>query len=145
MLSGWGKLVANKFFGFSRGTNRSSYTQLYVAFFLSAIFHTFGDSIHRGSITYRHITFFLLQAVAITLEDLVIYCSTRLLLQRKIKLNTGGHLVHAVVRVIGYSWVLLWLCWTLPMWVDESSVAGSHNKDRGRIAQFLADKWQQWV
>ena len=39
MFAGLGRLVANKFLKFPRGTNRSSYTQLYVAFFLSALFH----------------------------------------------------------------------------------------------------------
>ena len=43
MLAELGRLVANKVFKFSRGTGRSSYTQLYVAFFLSAVFHFVGE------------------------------------------------------------------------------------------------------
>lgn len=148
MLSRWGKLVANKFLKFPRGTNLSSYTQLYVAFFLSALFHTFGETIHERRMTYRNLKFFLLQAVGITFEDFIVYVAKRLLVQRGIKPNAGkadGGWVHAAVRVIGYCWLLLWFCLTLPVWVDEFSVAGSGNVDRGPIARFLAGKWKQWA
>ena len=60
MLAGLGKLVANKISKFPRGTNLSSYTQLYVAFFLSAILHFSGDFAYEKRITSRSFRLFLL-------------------------------------------------------------------------------------
>ena len=142
---GWegsGRLVANKFLGLPRGTNLSSYTQLYVAFFLSAILHFSGDFAFEKRIVSRSFRFFLLQAVGITFEDLVIYTTKRLL-------RRGGKAdipwIAVVVRVIGYCWVTLWLCWTLPVWLDEFNALGFSSADRRPIAQFLLNKWNRWA
>ena len=148
MLTGFGRLVANKFFKFTRGTNRSSYTQLYVAFFLSGCIHVLGDLTYEKRIVYRSLKFFLLQAAAITSEDLIIYLSNRLLAQRGIELKSGGvneTWVDTVVRGIGYCWVTSWFCLTLPMWVDETSTFGLYANHRGPIAQFLMREWQRWT
>jgi len=142
MLAGFGRLVANKIFKFPRGTKRSSYTQLYVAFFLSAILHFFGDLAYEKRITSRSFKFFLLHAVAITFEDLVIY-TTKRLLRREGKADkpwTG-----VVVRVIGYCWVTLWLCLAMPPWLDELNTLGFSSADRKPIAKFLLNKWNQWA
>lgn len=148
MLSGWGRLVSNKLLKFPRGTNRSSYTQLYVGFFLSGIFHCFRESITQKRIVPHNLKFFLLQAVAITFEDFVIYVTKPLLPQRGIRPNSGKAgrwWVDVVVRVVGYCWVVLCFSLTLPIWLDEASVTGFYNKDRGPIAQFLTDRWKQWA
>ena len=148
MLTGLGRLVANKMFKFPRGTNLSSYTQLYVAFFLSAVFHFAGEFTYERRIVYRSFKFFILQAVAITLEDFVVYLSKRFLLQRGIKFSPGGAdecWTEAVVRVVGYCWVILWFCLTLPVYVDEASAAGFYKTDRGSIAQFLFDARLSWT
>ena len=79
MLAGLGRLIANKLVKFPRGTNLSSYTQLYVAFSLSGLLHFSGDFVYEKRIVSRSFKFFLLQAVAITFEDLVIYITKRLL------------------------------------------------------------------
>ena len=50
-----------------------------------------------------------------------------------------------VVRVIGYCWVTLWLCLTLPVWLDELNALGFNSADRRPIAQFLLNKWNQWA
>ena len=70
MLSGLGRLVANKILKFLRGTNRSSYTQLCVTFFLSAALHSTGGFVGERWMASRCFKFFLLQAAAITLYRL---------------------------------------------------------------------------
>ena len=148
MVSGLGRLVANKFLKFPRGTNWSSYTQLYIAFFLSGLLHFSGDFMFEKRMVYRSFKFFLLQAAAITFEDLVIYIAKGLLHWGGIELKPGKadeSWVEAVVRVVGYCWVTLWFCWTLPMWIDEPNTVGIGSVDRGPITQFLLDTWKRWA
>ena len=148
MIVGLGKLVANKFLKFPRGTNWSSYTQLYIAFFLSALIHFSGDFMFEKRLVYRSFKFFLLQAVAITVEDFVIYSTKRLLHWRGIELKLGKadeSWAEAVLRVIGYCWVTLWFCFTVPMILDELNTFGVSSADRGTMTQFLLDTWKQWA
>jgi len=148
MLVGFGRLIANKLLKFPRGTNRSSYTQLYVVFFLSGLVHFGGDFIVEKRMVYGSFNFSLLQAVAITFEDFVIYIAKRLLRWGGMELRPGGDdesWAEVVVRVIGYCWVTLWFCWTLPIRLDELSALGLGITDRKPIAQFLVDTWKQWA
>ena len=143
---GWGRVIANKLLKFPRGTNRSSYTQLYVAFFLSGLFHFAGDFVIQRRMVYNSFKFFLLQAVVITFEDFVIYIAKGLLRQRGIEFKQekfDGSWVGAVLRVVGYCWVTLWFCLTLPVWLDELNARGYSAMDKGPIAQFLLDTWKQ--
>jgi len=97
-------------------------------------------------IVYRSLKFLLLQAIAITFEDLVIYTAKRLLHRGGMEFKPGRvdeSWAEAVVRVIGYCWVTLWFCATLPVWVDESSAIGFASTDRGVITQSLLDTWKQ--
>ena len=97
---------------------------------------------------YRSFKFFLLQAAAITFEDLVIYIAKSLLRWGGIELKPGKadeSWAEAVVRVAGYCWVTLWFCWTLPMWIDEANTVGIGSVDRGPITQFLLDTWERWA
>lgn len=145
---GLGRLTANKLLKFPRGTNGSSYIQLYLAFFMTAIFHFAGDFMYEKRLVSRSFKFFLLQAVAITFEDFVIYLAKRFLPQSGIESkpgNAGWSWGGAVVRVIGYCWVLIWFCLTVPVWMDEANAAGFGAVDRGPIAQFLVDTWKQRV
>ena len=144
MFTGLGRLVANKFLGFPRGTNRSSYTQLYLAFLLSGLLHFAGDFMFERRMVYRSFKVCLLQAVVITFEDLIIHVATRLLGRRGIELRPGRtnkHWAETVTRVIGYCWVTLWFCLTMPIWVDEPNTVGFFSSDRGPITQFLLDAW----
>ena len=100
---------------------------------------------YEKQMVYRSFKFFLLQAAAITFEDLVIYMAKRFLI-RGIKLKPGGDDESrggAVVRVLGYCWVILWFCLTLPAWLDGASAAGLHDTDRGPITQFVSDTWRK--
>jgi len=146
MFRGLGRLVANKLLKLPHGSNRSSYTQLYIAFFLSGIIHSSADFMLEKRMVYRSFKFFLLQAVAITFEDFVIYIAKRLLCRRGVELKPGTvneSWVETAVRVIGYCWVTLWFCSTLPVWLDEPNSIGFGSTDRGAITQFLLDTWKQ--
>lgn len=148
MFTGLGRLVTNKFLGFPRGTNRSSYTQLYLAFLLSGLLHFAGDFMFERRMVYRSLKFCLLQAVVITFEDLIIHIATRLLRRKGIELKPGRNderWAEMVVRAVGYCWVVLWFCLTLPIWVDEANTVGFFSSDRGPITQFLLDAWKQWA
>ncbi|KAF9777635.1 membrane bound O-acyl transferase family-domain-containing protein [Thelephora terrestris] len=147
-VAGLGKLVANKTLKFPRGTKRSSYVQLYLAFFLSGIFHFAGDFMYEKRFVSRSFKFFLLQAVAITFEDFVLSLAKRYLPQSGIESklrDAGWSWLEVVVRVVGYCWVILWFCLTVPVWMDESSAAGFGIANRGPIAQFLMDTWKKRV
>ena len=148
MLAGLGRLVANKLLKFPRGTNLSSYTQLYVAFFLSAVLHFSGDFTYEKRITSRSFKFFLLQPVVIAFEDFVIHITKPLLRRGGTEPKPGKPRkpwAEVVLRIIGYGWVTLWLCLTLPPWRDELNVLGLDSADRRPIAEFLLNKWNKWV
>lgn len=143
---GLGRLVSNKLLKFPRGTTRSSCTQLYLAFFLSALLHFPGDFMVQKEMVYYSFKFFLLQAVAITFENLVIYIAKRSLRQRGIELEAGkvdGSWAGVVLRVIGYCWVTLWFCLTFPVWLDELDTKGFGRINRGPITQFVLDTWKE--
>ena len=146
-VSGLGKLVANRILKIPRGTNASFYTQLYVAFFVSGLIHQAGDCLFEKRIVYRSLNFFLLQAVAITFEDFVIYIAKRFLLRWGIKLTpgkAGESWTEMFVRVMGYCWVVVWFCFSWPMFHDGLSVIGYNSIDRGHISQFLLDAKTRW-
>jgi uncharacterized membrane protein len=148
MLTGLGRLVSNKFLKFPRGTNRSSYAQLYVAFLLSGTIHFAGDFISRKRLVYHSFKFFLLQAVVITFEDFVIYAGKRLLLRGGIKLNPGRSnesWTEYGVRVLGYCWVVLWFCLTLPAWRDKTSAISWDGADKLPLSQLVLGLWKRWA
>ena len=148
MFTGLGRLVANKLLKFPRGSNRSSFTQLYLAFFLSALIHFSGEFMFERRLVYHSFKFFFFQALAITLEDLVISAAKSLLRRSGIKLEPGKadeSWAEVVLRIVGYCWVVLWFCWTIPVWMDENSVAGLHAGDVMPIAQFVLDTWRRWM
>jgi len=146
MFAGLGRLVANKLLKFPRGSNRSSYTQLYVAFLLSGLLHFSGDFMLEKRMVYRTFKFFLLQAVAITFEDFVFYIAKGFLRRGGVEVKPGRAdetWADAVVRVVGYCWVTLWICLTLPIWLDGLSSIGVNSLGKGAITQFILDTWQQ--
>ena len=148
MIGGLGRFTASKFFKFPRGTNRSSYTQLYVAFFLSGMIHSSGDFVVEKRMVYRSFKFFLIQAVIITFEDFVIYIAKRTLRRWGIELKPGkpdGSWERAVVRVIGYCWVTLWASLTFPIFLDGLNATGWGSADRGPITQLVLDRWKRWA
>ena len=148
MLGGLARLISNKFFKFPRGTKLSSYSQIYLVFFLSAIIHSFADLALGERNAFRPYKFFFFQIIAITLEDLVINLAKTLLRRRGIELKpgkAGESWAEVGVRVIGYCWVLLWLCLTLPAWLDEPNAIGFRTSDKRPITEYLLNKWNQWL
>ncbi|KAG1744631.1 membrane bound O-acyl transferase family-domain-containing protein [Suillus paluster] len=111
-LSPFGQKMAS-FLGFQSGTNGSSYTQLYTAFFVSAIAHLGGDAILNTSRIGVSSPFFVYQALAITFEDGVIAAARR-----------AGVRETKWTRVIGYVWVICWFVATATPWVTAVGVAG---------------------
>jgi len=148
MLGGLGRLVANRILKFPRGSNRSSYTQLYVGFFLSGLLHAFGDFAVEKRVVYRSFNFFLLQAVVITFEDFVVYIAKRSLRQGGIEFKLGTadeSWAGVVLRVIGYCWVTIWATLTFPVFIDGLSALGCGSSDRGPITQVLLNQWKRWA
>ena len=99
--------------GFRKGTIASKYTQLYVGFLVSALIHEVGAlcAVHHDTGELR---FFLLQAVAITFEDIAIACAKRL----------GYHRVGPIGRAVGYLWTFCWKSYSLRLWFDPYLRAG---------------------
>ena len=97
---------------------------------------------------YRSFKFFLLQAVGITFEDLIVYIAKHLLRRGGVELKLGRvdeSWAETVLRVVGYCWVTLWFCLTLPVWVDELNSLGVGSFDRGVITQFLLDMRERQI
>ncbi|PIL32185.1 hypothetical protein GSI_05430 [Ganoderma sinense ZZ0214-1] len=124
-LSACGKAVAAAL-GFKKGSNASSYSQLYTAFFLSGLFHCFGD-LAIGAPFGSSMPFFVANAAAISFEDAVIAVGRRLGVasNRQPSENTNtqedGKGKEAPpprwVRVVGYAWVFVWFSYALRLFV----------------------------
>jgi gliotoxin/aspirochlorine biosynthesis aminotransferase len=100
--------------GIKRGTNMSSYTQLWLAFTLSGIFHALSQLMAPSptNITFEERTvgiflFFLWQAAAITIEDFVHWLW---------KQGGGSFAKRSVLRTaVGYAWVLFSMWYSIPL------------------------------
>jgi hypothetical protein len=108
-----GKAVARTF-GFRPGSQASSSTQLYIAFILSGIIHTVGGDAMVGA-TYlgASFPFFFVQAVAITVEDMVIAV-----------IGAVNLVPLYYLRLLGYLWVFWWFNLTAPLYINWSIEAG---------------------
>jgi hypothetical protein len=90
--------------GFKRGSAGSACTQICIAFLISGLIHAAGD-IHMGKQYWGlSLGFFLLQALAILLEDAVIGLAAR----------AGLFSSSFLVRLIGYGWVFMWFTFLMP-------------------------------
>ncbi|KIX08170.1 uncharacterized protein Z518_02826 [Rhinocladiella mackenziei CBS 650.93] len=90
-------------FGVKRGSLASRYLQLYNAFFISALIHHVGAlNIPYSSSVWDQFIFFMMQPVAITIEDFAIYLGKRAGLKESWK-----------TRAVGYAWVWCVLSYTL--------------------------------
>ncbi|KAJ4474273.1 hypothetical protein J3R30DRAFT_3507258 [Lentinula aciculospora] len=132
VVSSHGKFAAQRVFRFSKGSVASSYTQLYIAFFLSGL-------IHVTSFDTRPVWFFLSQAATITFEDIVICFG------RKIGLRSSP-----TTRLLGYVWVFCSLTLTFGIWLDSMNSAGIGDYDGtiilrryhgSLLTEFLRDKY----
>ena len=105
-----------------RGTWLSSQTQVWTAFFLSAIIHSFGDTMMGRRFFGRSFPFFLSNALAITLEDAVIALGKA----QGIGMRADGSPTRAA-KIVGYVWVVLCVRFTAPFYVDWMFESGVTN------------------
>ncbi|KAI1792380.1 membrane bound O-acyl transferase family-domain-containing protein [Ganoderma leucocontextum] len=110
-FSACGKAVSSTL-GFKKGSNASSYSKLYTAFFLSGLLHSFGD-LALGEPFGKSMPFFLTNAVAITFEDAAISVARRLGVGSATKTKGKEGPPPRWVRVLGYTWVFVWFSYSL--------------------------------
>ncbi|KAJ7167814.1 membrane bound O-acyl transferase family-domain-containing protein [Mycena filopes] len=121
-LSAHGRFVAHKVLRLQPGTKASAYTQLYVAFLVSGTMHYLPEYMvlrHWGG---GALWFFLLQAVAITLEECVMGLGRGL-----------GITGNWKWKLVGYFWVWSWFAFSLPIWQDPLLHAGVFEEVRYSI------------
>jgi hypothetical protein len=110
--------------------------------------HFCGEFTFEKRIVYYSFKFFLLQALAITVEDFIIYLTKRLLLPGGTALKIGGideSWAGTVVRVLGYCWVTLWFCLSLPVWIDGANELWFGNLGESSIAGYFMLAQKQWA
>ena len=105
--------------GFPRGSWLSSRTQLLVGFSATGMIHVFGDWAmgHSGG----SFPFFILQALAIAVEDAVIAIAKTL----HPKLGDARW-----TRVVGYMWTIAWFSWSTVLYADWLVHAMRNNSQR---------------
>ncbi|KAH7882905.1 membrane bound O-acyl transferase family-domain-containing protein [Phlebopus sp. FC_14] len=129
-VSSYGKYAA-RMLGFKSGSQASSYTQLYVGFLVSATAHMFGDVMMTPSILGISLTFFVSQACAITVEDVIIAAAKKV---------TGVKRRNIWTRAIGYAWVCWWFCYSLSGPFDAMIAYASSPEKFERIAPTMVEK-----
>lgn len=107
-----------------------TYFKLYGSFFISGLLHYAADYMLFQNWSGTSIRFFVLQAVAITFEDIAIALASRLGFNR----NMLGF------RVIGYVWVFAWFAFSLPIWLDPIVHAGT--MDEGVNVSLILGVWR---
>jgi hypothetical protein len=78
--------------------------------------------------------FFLSQAVAITLEDLVIELAKR----------AGFKQSNVFLRRLGYIWVFCWFVYSLPSWVDFEISSGAYQHGGTKFSLILGLYRGEW-
>ena len=107
-----GRFLAYNVLRLQRKSKAAFLVQLYTSFAISAVVHAVGDFALLGYWSSRHgLRFFLLQAVAIHVETIVIERGSRF---------SVGWPMHA----IGYLWVFTWFFFTAPYMLDPPLLAG---------------------
>ncbi|KAF8639109.1 hypothetical protein AX17_001724 [Amanita inopinata Kibby_2008] len=107
-----GRFLAYRVFRLKKGSTASFLVQVYITFLLSGLVHLAGDYALVGRLSScRGLHFFLSQAVAITVESVVLSAAQKLSISYP-------------CRWLGYLWVLAWFTYTLPQWVDPLLRAG---------------------
>ncbi|KAL0958252.1 hypothetical protein HGRIS_000405 [Hohenbuehelia grisea] len=91
--------------GLKAGGNPSAYVQLYTAFLISGLIHYACDRMALRNWSGGALQFFMGQAVAIHVEDIVLAIAQRL-----------GVKERPAWRVLGYTWVWAWFAWRIPTW-----------------------------
>jgi hypothetical protein len=127
--------MAVRTLGFRQGSLASRYSQIYLAFALSGFTHALGDlkvaphivssAGFRSLVVHGALPFFMMQAVAITVEDATITLFKRVLLRL--------HLLPAKavpLRLVGYVWTLGWFLVSWGWYCEFSFRAGMLRSER---------------
>jgi len=100
-----GTFIMNDILRVQRGSKASSYGKLYMAFLVSGLMHAAGDyGMYHGK-RWFSLTYFSLQAVAITFEDAVIGIADWFAFRTRFP---------TLSTYLGYLWVVVWFSVTLP-------------------------------
>ncbi|KAF8800796.1 hypothetical protein BYT27DRAFT_7342306 [Phlegmacium glaucopus] len=93
--------------------------KLFIAFSVSGLIHHAAEYILYQKWDGHSVEFFLLQAVAITCENMIIKLVARAGFSSK---------PNRFFKFIGFLWVFIWFAYTLPLWLDKQSRAGLMDK-----------------
>ncbi|TFK89518.1 hypothetical protein K466DRAFT_661471 [Polyporus arcularius HHB13444] len=104
-----GKLVVRAL-RIPRGTNFSLLVQVWTAFLLSALIHSFGDVMVGKRYFGRSFPFFLSNAAAVTFEQTLIALAK--------SVGIAGEEPTRAMKLLGYAWVVLWVRFSAPMFAD---------------------------
>ncbi|KAJ3850029.1 membrane bound O-acyl transferase family-domain-containing protein [Lentinula lateritia] len=131
-VSAPGNFIAHRVLNLKKGTKLSAYTKLSIAFLVSGTIHQMGDYSleHRDFWAGGSLSFFLLQAVVIMVEDGIIDAGKRL------GIRDGRY-----VRVLGYLWTVVWFAVTLPIWLDPYFHGGMANAEVSLIGGLWKGDW----
>ncbi|KAJ7513074.1 membrane bound O-acyl transferase family-domain-containing protein [Mycena galericulata] len=124
-----GKYLAHKVLRLSPGGNASAYVQLYTAFLLSAAVHYGAETMALRHPRGGAFAFFMLQAVAITVEDFLFFL-----------LRQAGVKEGRIVRWLGYTWTWAWFALVLPVWQMPLIRAGL--MEEGLPVSVIAGLWR---
>ncbi|KAF8800800.1 hypothetical protein BYT27DRAFT_7262640 [Phlegmacium glaucopus] len=89
--------------------------KLFIAFSVSGLIHQTAEYILYQKWDGHSMEFFLLQAVAITGEDIIVELAARVGFSSK---------SNRFFKFIGFLWVFAWFSLTLPLWLDKQIHAG---------------------
>ena len=89
--------------GFKKGSRKSAFAQVFIAFVISSCIHCWGDLALTGSFAYvgKSVPFYILNGAALAFEDVVIKLARMLGIP-------GG----AWAKALGYVWVTTWMAWS---------------------------------
>lgn len=107
------------------------------AFATSGVLHQIADYALLRNWTGRSFAFFLLQAVAILLEDMAIEAA------KEAGFRDSGR-VSYVWKVVGWLWVIFWFSLTMPMMIDRQLRGGIFGFG-GDLSIITGLRTGQWV
>lgn len=112
------------------GTSLSWHVQLFVVFTLSALLHLVGEyRIFNNWTSGGAMSFFVIQAVGITIEDMIIALASKI----------GFRKTTSLSKLVGYVWVCGWLTWTIVWWIGPLTKArfGTPDDKQSVILEFF--------
>ena len=107
--------------------------KLFIAFFLSGLIHNAGEYLILQKWAGHSMKFYLLQAVAITCEDMVIALAARIGFSSR---------PNFFLKLMGFVWVFAWFTYSLPVWLDENIHVGTMDGGWNISSWVSSAAWQ---